>query len=60
MTYIVQSKVRALVNGQDKRISGEAMGVLDKRVEQIILNACTLIPKHVKTIKAGEMTQAKG
>ena len=36
MTYIVESKIKGFINGQNKQITKEAMVSIDKKVEDFL------------------------
>ena len=55
---IVKSELRKILREQDKRITQEAIGTLNRQVEELVLSACRLTGKF-KTITPTEMLLAK-
>ena len=55
--YIVVSKCRKYFNDRGKRLSGDALEVLNASVEQLMCRA-SLAARQFKTVRAGEITHA--
>jgi hypothetical protein len=53
-TFIVEKTVKEFMKGQDKRISKDAIEMLDCTVRATLIKACALA-KNFKTIKEAEV-----